>query len=423
MVVAPVDRKSADGLRALLSTMNFAPGRLNARNPLVPFGDLENLHFARFVILDDSTLDDIRLYGLPRREYPLYLAFLCDFDGAPAEFLNDLVKCAGPGLRRVFSYCDDFSDGNDLRRWIRAHDAPVATSYVNFRGRTVKQVREEASLRQAIGTYLASDAGAFEGQSAEQIRTRVRQFVKSETAAGRLTLTPPAPTPWGTRVGDAVHLVGVGLLIVLLLPLVALLVLFRIRPLEKTDPEFAPLPDPVAVDRLAILEDHEFTNQFSAMGSMKPGLARQWVLTYILWVIEWTARHLYTKGRLARVRTIHFARWVFLDGKKRILFASNYDGSLESYMDDFINKVSFGLNVVFSNGVGYPRTRWLLADGATDEQKFKYFLRRHELPTEVWYNAHPGMSAVELERNSRIRQGLEAAVLSDEAARAWVQLL
>jgi len=423
MVVARIDRRSADGLRALLATMNFAPGQLDAMNSLVPFGELENLHFARFVILDDQTLDDIQLYGLPPREYPLYLAFLCDFDGAPAEFLTDLVKCAGPGLRRVFSYCDDFTDRTELRRWIRDHDAPVATSYVNFRGRTVKQVREEARLRQAIGTYLGSNAGALEGQSAEQIRTHVRRFVNAETAAGRLTLTPPAPTPWGTKIGNAIHLLGVGALIILLLPLVALLVLFRIRPLEKSDPEFAPRPDPEAVSRLATLEDHEFTNQFSAMGSMKPGLARRWVLSYILWVIEWTARHLYTKGRLARVRTIHFARWVFLDGKKRILFASNYDGSLESYMDDFINKVSFGLNVVFSNGVGYPRTRWLLAGGATDEQKFKYFLRRHELPTEVWYNAHPGMSAVELERNSRIRQGLAAATLSDEAAREWVQLL
>ena len=76
--------------------------------------------------------------------------------------------------------------------------------------------------------------------------------------------------------------------------------------------------------------------------------------------MDYAARHLYTRGRLARVRTIHFARWVFLDGRKRVVFCSNYDGSLESYMDDFINKVGFGLNVVFSNGIGYPRTNWLV---------------------------------------------------------------
>ena len=50
------------------------------------------------------------------------------------------------------------------------------------------------------------------------------------------------------------------------------------------------------------------------------------------------------------------------------MFASSYDGSLESYMDDFIDKVAWGLNAAFSNGVGYPKTNWLVADGATDEQ-------------------------------------------------------
>ena len=67
------------------------------------------------------------------------------------------------------------------------------------------------------------------------------------------------------------------------------------------------------------------------------------------------------------MKTIHFARWVFIDGKRRMFFASNYDGSLESYMDDFIDKVAWGLNLVFSNGVGYPRTSWLVRGGARNE--------------------------------------------------------
>jgi hypothetical protein len=92
-------------------------------------------------------------------------------------------------------------------------------------------------------------------------------------------------------------------------------------------------------------------------------------------------------------------------------------------MDDFINKVGFGLNVVFGNGVGYPHTEWLLLKGAKNEQLFKYFLRRHELPTEVWYNAHAGLTAFDLQRNARIRQGLEAPSLNEQQAREWVALL
>jgi hypothetical protein len=122
------------------------------------------------------------------------------------------------------------------------------------------------------------------------------------------------------------------------------------------------------------------------------------------------------------VTTIQFARWVFLDDKRRVLFCSNYDGSLESYMDDFINKVAFGLNVVFSNGIGYPSTNWLILDGAKDDQKFKDFLRRHELPTDVWYNAHPGLTALDKRRNALIREGLEKSSMSDRQIQEWLQL-
>lgn len=423
MVAARLDRKSAEGLRALLATMNSAAGNADPLNPLLPFRKLENLHFARFAVLDDQTLDDIGVYGLPRQEYPLYLAFLCDFDGRVSDFLTDLLRFSSEGLKKIFSFCEDFNEGMDLRNWIEAHNLPIATSYVNWRGRTMRQVREEAILHEAITTYLNTNASQLEGQSDLQIWAAVRRFVTDGVSTGRLKLTPPTPTPWLEAIGNLVHLVGVGLLLILVGPFVLLLVIFVVRPEEATAPVLAPRVVKDVSNKLSVLEDHEFTNQFSAMGSLKPGLARLWVISYILWLIEWTARHLYTQGRLARVRTIHFARWVFLDGKKRILFASNYDGSLDSYMDDFINKVGFGLNVVFSNGIGYPRTRWLLADGANDEQKFKYFLRRHELATEVWYNAHPSTTAVELERNSRIRLGLERGALSAAEAQEWVQLL
>ena len=403
MVAARIDPKTVGGLRALLDTMNAAPGRVNAANPVIPFGEFANLHFARIAILDDQTLDDIKLFGLPRREYPLYLALLCDFDGDAADFLNELVMRAGPGLRRIFSHCDGFTAATDLLQWMWDHRRPAAAAYVNWRGRSMKQVREEAELRQAIGDYLQSNAVALADLTPTQVRAHLRKFVEGETAAGRLTLTPQPSTPMAAKIASAAHLIGVGLLIVLVLPLIVLLVLFRIRPLEKRDPEFAPRPDPEHVKQLAILEDYAVTNQFSAFGSVKPGIARQWMISFVLWVIDWTARHVFTKGRLARVRTIHFAQWIFLDDKKRVYFASNYDGSLDGYMDDFINKVSFGLNVVFCNGIGYPTTNWLVADGAKDEQKFKYYIRRHQLPTQVWYNAHPALTAADLERNSRIR--------------------
>ena len=92
-------------------------------------------------------------------------------------------------------------------------------------------------------------------------------------------------------------------------------------------------------------------------------------------------------------------------------------------MDDFINKVAWGLNLLFSNGVGYPRTDWLLTGGASDEQKFKYYLFRHQLPVQVWYKAYPGLTAFDLMRNSRIREGIERLSMTDDEIREWLNLL
>jgi hypothetical protein len=205
--------------------------------------------------------------------------------------------------------------------------------------------------------------------------------------------------------------------------LAALVALPLLRRLEKTDPELCFRGEARMAAELSAIEDHDVSNQFSAMGSLKPGRLRLLTTRFVLLLIDYFARHVYTRGRLARVRTIHFARWVFLDERQRIIFMSNYDGSLESYMDDFINKVGFGLNLVFSNGIGYPRTRFLIKDGSKDERKFKQYLRRHQLPTEVWYKAYPGLTAVELERNGRIRRGLESPAPSESEAREWVALL
>src|SRR5688500_13551785 len=93
MEVAPIHSPRIGEFKTLLSSMNQAPGWADPNNEVLPFGRLEDLHFARFVILEDQTLDDVTTaYGLPRRDYPTYLAFLGDFDGEAGRFLKKLVE-------------------------------------------------------------------------------------------------------------------------------------------------------------------------------------------------------------------------------------------------------------------------------------------------------------------------------------------
>lgn len=411
----------------MLASMNVAPGMANPQNPIVPFGQFDGLHFARFVILQDQTLDDIHAaYGLRRRDYPLMLAFIADFDGNADNFRAELARRAGDGLQRIFSCCEGFTRGSDLSRWMKDHEQPPAAAYVNWVGRTVRQIREDDALRLALEVHLQNNAPLFAETDPRQLQELLKDFVASETAAGRIKLTEEEPTPLGWQLRSLLHLVGVPLILLALSPLLLLYLPFfayQLRRREKSDMEIAPRSDPDHEATLAKLEDYDVTNQFSAMGGIKPGLFRRWTLSFLLWVVNYAARHIYVRGHLARVPTIHFARWVFLNNRNRMLFASNYDGSLDSYMDDFINKVGWGLNLVFSNGIGYPTTEWLVLEGSKDEQKFKYFLRRHELPTEVWYKAYPGLSAFDLKRNLLIRDGIDRADMTDAELEQWVTLL
>ena len=154
MVLAPIDPKREMELRQLLDSMNHAPGRVDPDNDVIPFAEFETLHFARLIILDDKTTEDIRVYGLAPRSYPLYLAFLGDIDGDVNAFLGALIKRARKGLGRIFSCCQGFTSDTDLLAWMRRHNVSAIAAYVNWRGRTVRQIREEAALYEAVENYI-----------------------------------------------------------------------------------------------------------------------------------------------------------------------------------------------------------------------------------------------------------------------------
>jgi hypothetical protein len=426
MVLAAIHPPREAELRALLASMNFAPGRVNPNNPLVPFAKFDNLHFARLFITGDKTTGDIRAYGLEPGPYPLYLAFLGDIDGDENAFLDKLAAVAPDGLRKIFACCEGFDAGANLLRWMKHHRKPSIANYVNTRGRTVSRIREEAALYAAIESQLNKDPSLREKSSPMEIHTKLAHFIDAELKSGRLTLSPESPTPPGWWLRNLLNLIGVPLIVLLLSPLLLVIApfyLIRLRMLETSDPEICPAVDQAYAEELSSAEDHDVTNQFSAMGSVKPGLVRLMTIAGVLSTVDYAARHIVRPGRLGRIRTIHFARWLFIDGTKRMIFCSNYDGGVESYMDDFINKTGFGLNASFSSGVGYPTTNWLLLDGCGDERKFDEFNRRHTIPTQVWYKAYPGLTAIDLERNGLIRKGLEAPSLSDHEASEWVALL
>lgn len=429
LILAPVAEGRLEALRALLAGMATPPGIADPENPLIPFGQFERLHMARLFIVEVETWRDIEAYGVSAAAYPLSLAFLGDIDGERDSFLAELVARAGPGLRRIFTHCEGFDAGGDLLAWIRSRNVREAANYVNMRGRTVRQVHEEAALRHALSRRLQellAKQAPGEAANAARLHGALVAWVSKEQRAGRLLLTPPARTPLPAALDHWAEKIGVPLVLLLLSPLVLLaapFLLIRLRQLERTDPVIAPRPPDERISLLCSLEDRDVSNPFSAVGDLKPGRFRRHATMLFLYLLGYAARHIFGRGYLTRVQTIHFARWVSLDEGRRMLFASNYDGSLESYMGDFINKVAWGLNLVFSNGVGYPRTRFLVKGGAWHEADFKAYLHNRQQPTQVWYKAYPGLTAFDLHENTVIRRGLEQRPQGDHALRAWLARL
>ena len=237
---------------------------------------------------------------------------------------------------------------DQLGRAHRALDSPARKRSLTRRGRGWRtRARRRAGLRRSI-------SGAADRRPACQ-------------RAGAVAAGADAGPDWYIR--HVLNLIAVPLLLVLLLPLlivVAPFFLFVLRARETSDPVITPRPDPARVATLAAIEDFDVTNQFSAFGSVKPGWFRlgRWSPSSGCWTS--VPADLYAWPTGAR-RHNPLRSMGILDDRRRLLFASNYDGSLDSYMDDFINKVAYGLNLVFSNGIGYPRTEFMLSGGAKHE--------------------------------------------------------
>ena len=169
-------------------------------------------------------------------------------------------------------------------------------------------------------------------------------------------------------------------------------------------------------------EDHLGQNQMTRVDHLKPGWFRLSTSKLALFVANLLVPRIFTNGHLAGISTIHFARWVLIDEGRRMLFFSNYDGSWENYVGDFIDKASWGLTAIWSNTVGFPKTRFLFFAGAKDEQRFKATTRDAGVPTELWYSAYKHLSAENINNNAKIRADLWRE-LDVSATRQWLRRL
>lgn len=411
-LLIPVRAEALETLRARLSQVVDEGIGVNT---LFPFQRMTTIHFGRWFILEE--MDDS----------PPRLGLATNYDGSLEGHIGDMIERADSGLDVLLECCCGYPDAarrneETRREFLIRHEIPTQAFYVGARWRTVRQVRREAELRAHIQEFLdhrISDL-AEPSPSARDLYREIREHVKTdpEFSWALEPVTKRSTRDWTEYIGTfLVHALR-GLLLVPIVPFWFVFVRYH----EMRDPLPIQQGDSDHVRALVRREDRIGQNQLTMVSQVKPGWFRMTTLRLVLWAIHVAARYVFNRGRLAGVPTIHFARFFFIDGRRRVVFLSNFDGSWEQYLGDFIDIAAFGLTAVWTNTTDFPPTRFLFSGGARDEQGFKSLIRRSQLHTRAWYSAYPELSVENVNRNSRVRSGL-GKPLSERAAKAWLEEL
>lgn len=431
-IVVPILKGHEEELRTLLNRI----GTDIDENGLIDFYSLSRVHFMRWVILPGQTVRN--------KEISAQLALSTNYDGKENDHLKEFAQVGELAISKIYQHCKGFpsqAGTKEVVEFLRKHKVRNAAFYVGSVGRTVKQVKEENKFRYGIKEYLqaSNPTQNWGGRTGEEIRQEITVSVagKKEFAS----VKDKYPYPFLYRFGlplmiagavVCVALVVLGLIfadvptIISLDILVALgvfwFVFLRFRE-NKDKIAFKPSPrDPERLAELNDREDFRIQNQITHLVEIKPGWFRQRTLRFVLGAINLLARTCYNRGNLGGIPSIHFARWAIIDGGRRLLFFSNFDGSWESYLGEFIDRASAGLTGVWSNTEGFPPTRKLIYDGAKNSADFKAWVRSKQIETQVWYSAYKTSTVQNINNNTEIRKGLTKKMKRDKVI-DWLERL
>ncbi|MFD5124565.1 hypothetical protein [Streptomyces sp. NPDC058385] len=160
------------------------------------------------------------------------------------------------------------------------------------------------------------------------------------------------------------------------------------------------------------------SNEFTVFTKIKPGEADA-LREDLTWLAD-AANDENVHAALRQIGTLHDARHVIFDNDTRFMFASVFDGSWDTYIDDFAKTVvGERFDKVFSHSEGFP--------GIKDPGVKDWFLA-HQEPAGVFVSAYPDLSVQQIYKDQRVDDAFQAvldtaefrAMLNDPANAALV---
>ncbi len=360
------------------------------QNTYIDFSRLQTVHFMRWVLIPNDVAGTWD-----------YLLFTTNHDGDPDTHLQELIAHGGLALDLIFGSCVGYPGSRttdpagffrDFRRFILANSVENETFYLGYRGETVGRVHGYISIRKQLQDIF--DLPDIQRFAALRLEPLLREFP-----------VRPGLHPLLVRFGDAIGLVGKVIVFVFDV-IFQLIYTFLIRPVRRLLMRREPKLDLVLIDDqvrpgVEAIEDVVTQNQMTVISRIKPGILPLVRLKLALLLIELVAKHFLNKGSLGGIITIHFARWVILDHGRYLFFESNYDGSWESYIGEFVDKAASGMDLIWTATPGYPEK------GAYDFEAFKSIIRRNQLKTQVFYSAYPDTTVRNILNDREISRALD----------------
>ncbi len=411
--------KIKPGQSAALEEYMTAIGNDIKKNPHIPFAKFTTTHFARWVMFDcqpDHTWGS--------------LMFTACHDGDLDSYLASLTDLAGEAMQRIWGSCEGFTGDYQAKRtefqnafcgYMKDHSIAVSAFFSAYPEDTVERMHGYTKLRKYFETVLD--------------RPDVEQFATLLPAIEITEIVPPRSTfaqllsiiLWPVKfVWNGFQRIIIDLLAALQpderhktnlvksisdaggLPLwIGLKVLtIGIQPIKDGQP--SPLIDIPAdlTERVDIIQ-----NELTVICDITPGQA--WRLKLTLNLIG-TLLKVRKSDTLSNIATIHMARWVIFDNDTKLLFESNYDGTWESYIGDFVDKAATGLDAIWINCNEYPK------QGAHNIQEFKRAIRDHECRAQIFYSAYADLSVKNLRKDRTISRGIKT-VLGQPAVINWLR--
>ena len=393
-VIVKIRSGEEESLKSFLEDI----GRHIRTNSSVRWPESRLVHFARWAILPDPDRGGCRLL------------FACNYDGELAAFLKELVAIA-PDLDQIWGRCEGYTGQSNLLAFIQEHTYKPQAFFIAFRTATVQTIRNAIALREQMQNFLDLPAVAQWLDC-----PGIVPFLDQLAQVPKVLPWWKAIGQWGMQVMAAVG-AGVEAIADAIRKALIAIAIFFVKPLgQPTQPQtlgsYSGLDDKTQV--LEAVEDRIVQNQMNIITDIQP--SRLLRLQLILLLIDLAAKYVFPPGELLDIRTIHFARWVIIDGGKRMLFISNYDGSWENYIGDFVDKGNFGLNAIWNNSVNFP------PGGAQDIVSFRKFVRDHQVPSQMFYCAYPQATIKNILRDRQVSQTL-AADFNRETVAHWLELL